>query len=102
MSSVSEGTLHCLSGAPESEAAQRLLSQLQPGDTVLLLGKSVVLAATNHPDNQRWLELGISLYALDEDLVAYAVTEPHRSVIAVSYADWVELSETCSTQTLWR
>lgn len=102
MSSVSKGTLHCFSGSPESEAAQRLLAQLESGDAVLLLGKAVVLAGTKHPESPRWLELGISLHALDEDLSAYAVTDPHSVVNSISYAGWVTLSETYPTQILWR
>jgi len=102
MSSASEGTLHCLASSPNSEAAQRLFSQLKAGDPVLLLGKAVMLAGAAHPDIQRWLALGVSLHALTDDLSAYGVTKTHEAVTPVDYAQWVELTEACRNQALWR
>ncbi|EED33032.1 sulfur relay protein TusB/DsrH [gamma proteobacterium NOR5-3] len=102
MSLVSEGTLHCLSASPGSPVARRLLTQVDGGQPVLLLGRAVILAAASHPDLPQWIASGAALYALEEDLQAYAVSEPGPGVTRASYADWVALSERYPTQTLWR
>ncbi|MFT4769954.1 MAG: sulfur relay protein TusB/DsrH [Glaciecola sp.] len=102
MSSASEGTLHCLSASSASAAGRRLLAQIERDQTVLLLGKAVVLAAASHPELPQWIASGVALYALEDDLQAYAVTELHPCVIRTDYAGWVALSESHRTQTLWR
>ncbi|WP_439107320.1 sulfurtransferase complex subunit TusB [Congregibacter sp.] len=102
MSLVSEGTLHCIARDPSSTSGQRLLEQLQAGDSVLLLGKAVTLAGTSHPAAPEWIATGASLHALAEDLLAYAVQDAHPAVTSIDYAGWVALSESLRTQTLWR
>jgi len=102
MSSASKGTLHCLSAAPDSSVARRLLALVDAREPVLLLGKAVVLAAKAHPELPHWIASGVALYALEEDLQAYAVTDTLAGVTRTSYADWVSLSERYETQTLWR
>ena len=92
----------CLSAAPRSAAALRLRALLQPDEPVLLLGAAVVLAASAHPQLPDWLASGARFYALEEDLQAYGVLEAHEAITPVSYADWVRLTETYATQTLWR
>ncbi|WOJ94185.1 DsrH/TusB family sulfur metabolism protein [Congregibacter variabilis] len=102
MSLASESTLHCLYASPNSGAALRLLAQIAPREPVLLLSKAVLLADASHPQVPRWITSGAVIYALDEDLQAYAVTNVHAAITRTSYADWVLLSERCPTQTLWR
>lgn len=102
MSLASEGTLHCLSASPDSGAARRLLAQIAPGEPVLLLSRAVLLADASHPELSQWIASGAVIYALDEDLLAYAVTKEHSCVTRTSYVDWVSLSERYPTQTLWR
>lgn len=102
MSSVSRETLHCLCACPDSETGKRLLTQLTPAEPVLLLGKAAALAAASHPQLNYWIASGATLYALEDDLQAYAVHKPHATVTAIDYAGWVSLSERYRTQLLWR
>lgn len=95
-------TQHCLNKSPDSPAAQRLLAQLRAGEAVVLLGPAVRLAAVSHPALTSWLSTGAQLYALEEDLRAYAVGTVHVDVQSIDYAGWVKLSEAHSNQRLWR
>jgi sulfur relay protein TusB/DsrH len=78
------------------------MEQIAPGEPVLLLSKAVLLADASHPELPQWMAAGAVIYALEEDLQAYAVINQHPSVIRTSYTDWVLLSERYPTQTLWR
>lgn len=95
-------TLHCLYHPVDTPAAQRLLAQLGEGDAVLLLSEAVGLAQTAHPALLEWLDTGVGLYALLEDLQAYGIVQPHAAIEAIDYARWVTLSEQYATQILWR
>jgi sulfur relay protein TusB/DsrH len=102
MSSVSDKTLNCLYGSAASPAAQRLLATLEDGDVVLLLGEAVSLARATHPALTDWQSRGAKIFALKEDIEAYAIIPVHASVRVLDYAGWVNLSELHRTQTLWR
>lgn len=102
MSSVSDRSLHCLYAAPDSGAAMRLRESLASDDPVLLLDKAVTLTRATHPELANWLATGAQLYALQDDLDAYVVTDVHVGITPVSYADWVRLTERYRTQALWR
>lgn len=95
-------TLHCLNKPVDSSAAARLHTQLQAGEALLLLGPAVRLASEHHPQLPRWLSKSLLLYALEEDLQAYAVHAVHGSVERIDYAAWVTLTEEHATQLLWR
>lgn len=95
-------TLHCLNQAEDSAAARRLRKQLKTDDTVLLLGPAVRLAHAEHPLLAKWLADNPTLYALDEDLQAYAVQSVHDRVQRIDYAGWVALTLEHATQLLWR
>jgi sulfur relay protein TusB/DsrH len=94
-------TLHCLYRTPDSPTALRLLQQLLPGDVVVLLAESVVLARESNPALAEWVATGARLHALDDDLLAHGVSKPAPEVSSVSYLDWLSLSEQCTTQIAW-
>jgi sulfur relay protein TusB/DsrH len=93
--------LHCLYRTPDSPAALRLLEELSPADTVLLLGEGVVLARESNPALAEWVATGARLHVLDDDMAAYGIDAPAPEVSPLSYADWVALSEQCNTQRAW-
>ena len=86
--------LNILNKSSRSESLDDCLTQISPGDALLLI-EDGVLAAVDTPHNHQWLQRcpeGVALYTLREDAVARGV-ESHlmTQFHPVGYEEFVDL-----------